>query len=181
MNLVITTLDTPNPNALKFVLAKDVKTKGKVSFNHPAECLNVPLASHLLSLPTVTQVHFFENVITVTQNGESAWHDLEAHVVETIQKDMPTHDPDFEVAVEEKAELTDPELMKISEILDRSIRPGLQSDGGDVQLMELSSNVLSIKYEGACGTCPSSRDGTLQAIESILRNEYRNDIEVVAI
>lgn len=181
MNLIITTLDTPNPNALKFVLAKDVKTKGKVSFNHPAECLNVPLASHLLGIPGVTQVHLFENVITVTQSGESAWHDIEARIVEIIQMDMPFHDPDFEVATEEKAELSDPELIKISEILDKSIRPGLQADGGDVQLMELSANVLSIKYEGACGTCPSSRDGTLQAIESILRNEYRNDLEVVAL
>ena len=181
MSLFITTQDTPNPNALKFILAKDVKASGKISYHHPAECLNVPLASHLLGISGVSQIHLFENVVTVTQDGSRNWPDLEFEVVERLKMDMPSHDANFEVAVEQRPKHTDPDLLKIDEILDRSIRPGLQADGGDVQVIELTNNLLSIKYEGACGSCPSSREGTLSAIEGILRNEFRDTLEIVAI
>ena len=35
-----------------------------------------------------------------------------------------------------------------------------------------------VKYQGACGTCPSSATGTLEAIKSILRDDFNPDIEV---
>ncbi len=38
-----------------------------------------------------------------------------------------------------------------------------------------------VKYEGACGTCPSSQTGTLEAIKGILREQLNNpSIEVYA-
>ena len=69
-------------------------------------------------------------------------------------------------------------LKVIEEILDRTISPGLQADGGDVQAISLEDDVLLVRYQGACGTCPSSTTGTLEAIKSILRNEYKPEIDV---
>ncbi|MEE8287802.1 MAG: NifU family protein [Nitrosomonadaceae bacterium] len=40
--------------------------------------------------------------------------------------------------------------------------------------------MLSVHYQGACGTCPSSISGTLRGIENLLRSIEPN-IEVVAI
>jgi len=74
-----------------------------------------------------------------------------------------------------------PELIRIDDILDRTIRPGLQMDGGDVEPLDLEGNILTVQYMGACGGCPSSMEGTLQAITQILRDEYQSDLEVVAI
>ena len=181
MEYKILTQSTPNPNARKFLVAKDVKTTGKVSFSHPAECLNVPLASALLALPTVTQVHLFENVITVNQNDRLTWDELEPQIRETIQKFISDHDPNF-VGAEEPVRQDLPEdVRRIEEVLDRTIRPGLQADGGDVQVMEVAGNLITIRYEGACGSCPSSRSGTLEAIQSILRTEINEEIEIAAI
>jgi Fe-S cluster biogenesis protein NfuA len=45
----------------------------------------------------------------------------------------------------------------------------------------LDGNILTIRYQGACGGCPSSMMGTLQAIESILRTEFNPYLEVVAL
>ena len=44
--------------------------------------------------------------------------------------------------------------------------------------MSYEDHVLVVKYQGACGTCPSSATGTLEAIKGILRDEYDPEIEV---
>ena len=72
-----------------------------------------------------------------------------------------------------------PELQKIEEILDRTIRPGLQGDGGDIEIIKFEENKVYVMYQGACGTCPSSTTGTLMAIEGILKDEYDPAIEVI--
>ena len=68
--------------------------------------------------------------------------------------------------------------IQIEEILDRRIRPGLQGDGGDLKVLSYNDNVLLVQYQGACGTCPSSTTGTLEAIRAILQDEYDPEIEV---
>ena len=64
---------TPNPNALKFILEKDAKTDGKVSFKTPQDCKEVPLAAALFDLRGVDQIHFFQNVITVSKFSFEDW------------------------------------------------------------------------------------------------------------
>jgi NFU1 iron-sulfur cluster scaffold homolog, mitochondrial len=97
-----------------------------------------------------------------------------------ILDNIGTHNPNF--AVEEKKQVratpSTPEIAQIEEILDRTIRPALQMDGGDLQVMGLDGNVLTVNYQGACGSCPSSSAGTLKAIEGILRDEYNPDMVV---
>ena len=56
---------TPNPYAKKIICNLDVKTKGKTSFTSPADCQHVPLAKALYELEGITQIHFFENVVTL--------------------------------------------------------------------------------------------------------------------
>jgi Fe-S cluster biogenesis protein NfuA len=170
---------------MKFLINHDVLESGKVSFNDSSECEYVPLAAGILYLANVTQVHMFENVITVTQNGASDWEMLGGAVESIIEVELPTHNPAFVVAETQKAKVDrsnlSPELQNIEEIIDRTIRPGLQADGGDLEVVELDGNILTIRYEGACGGCPSAMLGTLEAIKNILRNEVNENIDVVAI
>ena len=49
------------------------------------------------------------------------------------------------------------------------------------RVLELDGNILTVKYQGACGGCPSAMMGTLQAIEGILRTEFNPYLEVVAL
>lgn len=45
---------------------------------------------------------------------------------------------------------------KINEVIDR-VRPFLQRDGGDVQLVDITDdNIVKVKLMGACGSCPMS-------------------------
>lgn len=45
---------------------------------------------------------------------------------------------------------------KVEEVINR-VRPFLQRDGGDVQLVEITEdNVVKVRLKGACGSCPMS-------------------------
>lgn len=176
----ITIQPTPNPNALKFILERDVKTEGKVSFKTPQDCKDIPLAAALFDLRGVDQIHFFQNVITISKFSFEDWDNLEPAVQTCIESFLEDHNPEFKTQdpEEEKRAQMSPELRNIEEILDKRIRPGLQGDGGDLVVKDYKDNVLIVKYQGACGTCPSSTTGTLEAIRSILRDEVNQDIEV---
>ena len=174
---------TPNPNARKYIVSEDLKSEGRVSYTSPEECAHVPLAKELMEIDGVSQTHFFENVLTVTQTGALDWGQLDQVVQEIVQEHYGQHDTGFIDSLEkpkEKKQLP-PELQKIDEILDLTIRPSLQMDGGDVEVLDMEDNILTIRYQGACGGCPSSMTGTLEAIRMILRDEVRDDMEVVAI
>ncbi len=58
---------------------------------------------------------------------------------------------------------------KVEEVINR-VRPFLQRDGGDVQLMEVTEdNVVKVKLTGACGHCPMSMMTLKGGIEAELR------------
>ncbi len=180
-DLLIRMQETPNPNAWKFVLNKPVLNDGKATYIDAKEAENNLLARSLFEIEGVKQVHFFQNVITITHTFDSEPVEIQKNVTAVLQTRMPAHNPN-QTKVDEKkiarSQLS-PELQRIEEILDETIRPGLQGDGGDIAVMKYEDNKLYVYYEGACGTCPSSTTGTLMAIEGILREQFNDKIEVV--
>lgn len=178
MECTISVQPTPNPNALKFVLNVPVKTKDSAVYRQYGECGANKLAEALLRLDNVVEVYFASNFITVTQNGGGDWDVIEGLVKETIQANIAGHDPELSpVAATPKTALTG-ELAKIEAILDATIRPALQRDGGDLEVLGLDGKLLTIRYEGACGCCPHAAMGTLFAIQNILRDQYDAEIAV---
>lgn len=52
------------------------------------------------------------------------------------------------------------------------VRPALQADGGDVELVEVGENgVVKVRLKGACGGCPMSQLTLKMGIERILKKE----------
>src|SRR5262249_30836639 len=160
---------------LKFVLNMPVKSQGKVTYKNVDQCTHNPMAAALFTIPNISEVYFFDNYITVTQDGSVDWDQIEEQIKKVIMEYASEHDPDFHVEEDKKPSTVvsdDPEIAKINAILDNTIRPGLQMDGGDLQIVSLDGINLTVSYQGACGSCPSSTMGTLRAIESILRDQY---------
>ncbi len=180
MEYTVTTQPTPNPNALKFVLNVPVKTTDSAIFRTSADALTVPLAAALIKLDHVTEVYFSGKFITVTQNGEGDWDAMERSIKDAILQNIAGHNPAFDIVAPKAGggEALSGELARISAILDSTIRPALQRDGGDLQVVSLEGNVLTISYQGACGCCPHGGMGTLFAIQNILQDQYRPDIVV---
>lgn len=173
--------DTPNPNAWKFVLDRPVLLEGKATFSTNEEAAGNRLALHLLTIEGVKQVHFFQNVITVTARFDCDPQQIQEAAIAVIQTRLPVHDPKLGMkeSVQVRRQNLPPDVQKIEEILDRTIRPGLQGDGGDLEIVKYEDGKLYVAYQGACGTCPSSTAGTLMAIEGILRDEFNPQIEVI--
>jgi Fe-S cluster biogenesis protein NfuA len=171
--------ETPNPKALKFICDQAVKTEGKATFKKE-DVTDLPLARDLLNIPEVTQVHLYDNVISVSQTGEADWGTLLQAIESVIRTRMPVHDPGFEPQAQSKKpkENLSPEMLQIEEILNRTVRPGLMADGGDIELVSYENDVLVVNFQGACGGCPSSTMGTLYAIEGILQQEFNPNLQV---
>ncbi len=182
-DLLIRTLPTPNPFALKFVINASFKDIGKATYNAPIECAEYPLVRDLFSVDGVRQVHLFQNTLTVTHSGDLENDDLSEKISAVIRSRFSVHDPKLgentAPTAKQVTQHADPVLQQVEEILNRTIRPGLQADGGDIEVLGLENDELRIVYQGACGGCPSSMMGTLDAIQGILRNELGNEKLVV--
>lgn len=60
---------------------------------------------------------------------------------------------------------------KVERVLDE-IRPGLQSDGGDVELVDITEDgIVKVKLTGACAGCPMSTLTLKMAIEKKLKEQ----------
>ena len=67
---------------------------------------------------------------------------------------------------------------KVKSILEQ-IRPYLQQDGGDIEFVELTpENVVKVKLQGACGTCPHAKITLKQGVESTLQQHLPEIVKV---
>ena len=61
------------------------------------------------------------------------------------------------------------------------IRPALQADGGNVELVGVDDGVVSVKLVGACGGCPMSTMTLKMGIEKVLKEQIPEVKKVVAV
>lgn len=67
---------------------------------------------------------------------------------------------------------------KVKSIIEQ-IRPYLQQDGGDIEFVELTSdNIVKVKLQGACGTCPHAKITLKSGVEATLK-EHLPEIQGV--
>lgn len=69
---------------------------------------------------------------------------------------------------------------KVEEALNK-VRPALQADGGDVELVEVKDDVVKVRLTGACGGCPMSQITLKMGIERHLKKEIPDIKEVIAV
>jgi Fe-S cluster biogenesis protein NfuA len=80
------------------------------------------------------------------------------------------------VTLENDQELLD----RIEEALDR-VRPAIQADGGDVELVGVEDTVASVRMVGACSGCPMSQMTLQMGIAYVIRENVPEITEVVAV
>lgn len=61
------------------------------------------------------------------------------------------------------------------------IRPALQADGGDVELIDVTEGVVKLKLKGACSGCPMSAMTLKHGIERVLKQHIPEIKEVIAV
>ncbi|MDQ1557382.1 MAG: hypothetical protein QOD32_442 [Pyrinomonadaceae bacterium] len=185
--------ETPNPNAVKFLLKEPVTTGAARSFLGASLAKDDALAKSLFEVGGVVSVFYMDRMITVEKEETEDWDDLLPKLAVPIRAAEAAQGGAAAAAAAAGAEAgalggtlgalmsDDPRLIRINEILDEKIRPALAGDGGWLEIVSLKENTLTIKYQGACGSCPSSISGTLMAIEGMVQQEVDPALEVVAV
>ena len=69
---------------------------------------------------------------------------------------------------------------KVQEALEK-IRPALQNDGGDVELVEVDDGIVKVRLVGACGSCPMSQLTLQMGVERAIKSEVPEIKQVVAV
>jgi Fe-S cluster biogenesis protein NfuA len=179
--------ETPNPNAVKFILREPVSNGVARQYGSAGLAENDPLAKSLFDVGHVVSVFYMDSMITVEKDDEGDWDELLPALAVPIRAAEAVTSSAAAAAGAAVggsiAALTsdDPRLLKINEILDEKVRPALMGDGGYLEVLGLKEHTLSIRYQGACGSCPSSLTGTLMAIEGMLKQEVDPELEVIAV
>jgi Fe-S cluster biogenesis protein NfuA len=178
--------ETPNPNAVKFILREPVSNGVARQYGSAELAENDSLAKSLFDVGHVVSVFYMDRMITVEKDDEGDWDELLPALAVPIRAAESVNGSAAAAAAAVGGSIAavasdDPRLLRINEILDEKVRPALMGDGGYLEIMGLSEHTLSIRYQGACGSCPSSLTGTLMAIESMLKQEVDPELEVIAV
>ena len=178
--------ETPNPNAGKFILREPVSNGVARQYGSADLAVNDPLAKSLFDIGHVVSVFYMDRMITVEKDDEGDWDELLPALAVPIRAAEAVNGSAAAAAAAVGGPIAavtsdDPRLLQINEILDEKVRPALMGDGGYLEIIGLNDHTLSIRYQGACGSCPSSLTGTLMAIESMLKQEVDPELEVIAV
>ena len=72
-------------------------------------------------------------------------------------------------------------LLQINDVVNKYIRPALQADGGDIEIIDFQDNVLSVRLQGACSCCPHARMTLENAVGNTIRQAVSQDIVIKAL
>ena len=181
--------ETPNPNAVKFILKEPVSHGTSHSFDSVEKAADDKLAKSLYEVGDVVSVFYMDKMITVEKTDEAEWDEILPMLAVPIRaaesvaaNGNGNGNAAKQVGGAIAAAVSDnPVVAQIEELLDERIRPYLASDGGWLEILDLEDHTLKIRYQGACGSCPSSLTGTLMAIENMIKEEIDDQIEVIAV
>ncbi len=190
MPKVLKVTETPNPQALKFHMDCRVIGKGSLSFARPQDAQGNETARALFEIEGVESVFYIQDVVTINKNPKKSWDDLIPPVADVLEETLVSTLEGLS-----SSDLKGPQglsnnafgslnkeeqIAQINSIMDKSIRPGLAGDGGGLEVLNFENNVLTVHYQGACGSCPSATGGTLQFIENTLKRDLDPAIRVMA-
>lgn len=186
MPKIVEIVETPNPNAKKFTLDEPLSWGSTHSFENIKQAEGDALAAALFEIEHVSNVFYVDHWLTVTQSGQADWLELVSKVSELIlaapaaEEVLAATEEVETTAVDGLSPIEQHRFDNICVLIDEQIRPALQGDGGDLSVVGLDGNQLSVHYQGACGSCPSALSGTLKGIESLVKTIEPN-IEVIAV
>lgn len=69
---------------------------------------------------------------------------------------------------------------KVEKAIDE-IRPFLQADGGNIELIDIQEGIVKVKLVGACGSCPMSQMTLKRGVEARLKAQIPEVKEVIAV
>lgn len=170
---------TPNPHALKFILNEKLLIAETRQFPDKQSAQNDPFAKGIFEIDGVVSVFYMDKFVTIEKSKQHNWGQIQRPFIEFI-KDFDKAQIPVEKEIKSLDENASELLKQINKLLDQRVRPALAGDGGGLEVLGINGFTVTIRYQGACGSCPSSISGTLNAIEGLLKRDVNPALEVVA-
>lgn len=184
--MMIHTEDTPNMNALKFILGRTIlQDHQAIEFLDRESAACAPLAQALFDIEGVQRIYFGSDFIVVTKDSSVEWTSLKGAVISVIMEFILMHKAmiKMDCASSDFSEMDiaaeDQEIVnKIKDILDDEIRPAVARDGGDIIFHGYKAGSVYLRMQGACQGCPSSSLTLKHGVETILRRHLPDLVSV---
>jgi NifU-like protein len=72
-------------------------------------------------------------------------------------------------------------VIKVQEVIDKEIKPMLESDGGSIELVDIHDNIIQVRLKGRCAVCPTAQVTLKHTVEGKLREFISPDLHVESI
>tara|TARA_Y100001970_G_scaffold215199_1_gene263209 strand:+ start:11871 stop:12410 length:540 start_codon:yes stop_codon:yes gene_type:complete len=177
--MFVQTLNTPNPNSLKFLPGEKVSLSGPVEFTQHTETKN-ELINNIMSINGVSGIFLSEEFLSVNKNSEKDWEDIK-HIIISFINEFYADGNKF--VYDESSKSSDEKLgeieRKIIKILETKIRPAVARDGGDIKFKEYKDGKVKVEMQGSCSGCPSSALTLKKGVENLLKHYIPEVKEVI--
>ena len=180
--MFVQTLNTPNPNSLKFLPGEKVSLSGPVEFTEKKQTTN-ELVRNILSINGVKGIFLSNDFISVNKNNEKDWEDIKHIIISFINEfysDGNKHV--YEASLDKNEENNFDEIeKKIINLLETKIRPAVARDGGDIKFKEYKDGKVKVEMQGSCSGCPSSTMTLKRGVENLLKHYIPEITEVITV
>lgn len=171
----VTTIPTPNPDALMFRVDEALVPTGTYEYHLGEDMAQAPLAERLFQIDGVNLVLIAPRFVTVGKEPGADWPNivpLARNVIRALLADgeMAVYDDAITAGGGSSAPLTEVEE-RIVQLIDDEIRPAVAGDGGDVVYAGFVDGIVQLQLVGSCGSCPSSLTTLKQGIERMMMEE----------
>ena len=151
--------ETPNPNAVKFILREAVSNGTAHQYGSADQAQDDPLAKSLFDVGHVVSVFYMDRMITVEKDDEGDWDDLLPTLAVPIRAAEAVNASQSAAAAAvggaiAAATSDDPRLLKINDILDEKVRPALMGDGGYLEMLGFEGTHLEHPLSGRMWQLP---------------------------
>ncbi len=180
--MFVQTLNTPNPNSLKFLPGEKVSLSGPLEITDKNQTTN-ELIRNILSVNGVNGIFLSDDFLTVNKDQEKNWEDIK-HIIISFINEYYSNGKKF--IYENKSEKDNQENLdeieiKIIKILETKIRPAVARDGGDIKFKEYKDGKVKVEMQGSCSGCPSSTLTLKRGVENLLKHYIPEVTEVIPV
>jgi len=148
---------------------------GKAEFYTAEEAKDTELADKLLKIPGMMKVELDGNLVIVTQGGAEDWRQLGKRVGSTIRSFL---NPMPEAAEGDRLP-SEQMRMKVQQVLDEMINPGVAAHGGFVELLDVQDDNVFIRMGGGCQGCGAADVTLKMGIERLIREQVPQVREIL--
>jgi len=167
-------VDRQDIHVCRFTVDRTVND-GTTSFFTPEEAKDNGLADKLFKIPGIMKVELNNNLVEITQGGSEDWRELGKRVGTAIRAYL---NPAPEIP---EGDRLPPESvrMRVQQVLDEMINPGVASHGGFVELLDVQDDNVFIRMGGGCQGCGAADITLKMGIERLIREQVPQVREIL--